>query len=225
MKEQFRTYLYEHRNKIERVLNYLILIVSIIAIATTIYYHGFIHEPGVKQYLINSNRAFFLVYVLNYVFKELSGFNQEQDIKIREVLKRVKLVINSEEFKQRVLNHEFQGTKTFVDNAGLTNEEIYQKIMDGEEMLIPGVNHTMDLSLTMYYTNNSTVGYTYADTTMVWMNSKFFNSYTYGEAGGNVVHEWTHKLGFEHSYYNDYARPYSVPYAIGTIIEDLIDTM
>lgn len=162
---------------------------------------------------------------LDYKFVELENFNEEQDTKVREVLKRVKLVINSLEFKEKILNHEFQGEKTFVDNNGLTNEQVYETIMKGEEDLVPGVDHTMNLTLSMYYKYGSTVGYTYPDTMKIWINSRFFNGYTFGQAGGNIVHEWTHKLGFGHSYYNDYARPYSVPYAIGTIIEDLVDKM
>ena len=33
------------------------------------------------------------------------------------------------------------------------------------------------------------------------------------------MHEWLHKIGFEHSYYNNSDRPYTVPYAIGEIVE------
>ena len=161
--------------------------------------------------------------ILNYVL-ELENFNSTQDQRVKEAMRKAHTVLNSKAFQDRVLNHEFQGSKTFVDNRGMTNLQIYQTIMEGREDLLPKVDHTMNISLSMY-TNNwtSTVGYTYPDTLTIWVNSKFFNSNSYGRIAANVVHEWTHKLGFEHSYYNDYARPYSVPYAIGSIVEELVD--
>lgn len=162
--------------------------------------------------------------ILNYVL-ELENFNATQDTKVREALRRVHIVINSKAFQTRVINHTFQGNKTFVDNRNMSNLQIYEKIMSGQEDLLPRKDHTMNLSLSMYYKYGSTVGYTYPDTLKVWVNSRFFNTNSYGRVAANVVHEWTHKLGFEHSYYNDYARPYSVPYGVGTIIEELVDKM
>lgn len=155
----------------------------------------------------------------------MRDFTQEQEDKMLDAVERLKLVINSTEFRDRVINHTYQGEKTFVDNAGLSNEEIYQKIMEGAEILLPEVDHEMDVDVTMYYKSSSTVGYTYPDTTRTWVNSRFFNGYTPGQVAANVTHEWTHKLGFEHSFYNNSARPYSVPYAVGSIIEELVDSM
>lgn len=155
----------------------------------------------------------------------LTNFNETQEAKMQEALKRLKLVINSVEFKERVLNHTYSGEKTFVENNGLSNEEIYYKIMDGAEDLLPEVDQEMDLDITMYYKYSSTVGYTYPNTTRIWVNSRFFNGYSYGQVAANATHEWTHKLGFGHSYYNNSSRPYTVPYGIGSIISDLVDSM
>lgn len=162
--------------------------------------------------------------VLNYVL-ELENFNATQDAKVKEAMRRVHIVINSKEFQKRVINHTFEGTKTFVDNRNMSNLQVYEKIMSGQEDLLPKKDHTMNLSLSMYYKYGSTVGYTYPNTLKVWINSRFFNSNSYGRVAANVVHEWTHKLGFDHAYYYDYSRPYSVPYGVGTIIEELVDSM
>src|SRR5688572_29352671 len=40
----------------------------------------------------------------------------------RSLLERV---VNSEEFKQRVIHHPYNGKETYVDNNGLTNVQIY----------------------------------------------------------------------------------------------------
>ncbi len=155
----------------------------------------------------------------------LQDFSVQDEIKMEKAIERLKIVINSVAFKNRVLNHTYNGQKTFVDNEGLTNQEIYDKVMLGSEVLIPGNDEEMDLDITLYYANNSVVGYTYPDTTRVWTNDKFFSTYTYAQVAQNVVHEWIHKLGFGHDYNRTTKRNYSVPYAIGTIIKDLIEEM
>lgn len=155
----------------------------------------------------------------------LTNFSETQKAKMQEALKRLKLVINSVDFKERVLNHTYNGEKTFNENNGLTNEEIYQTIMEGAEKLLPEIDEEMDLDITMYYKYSSTVGYTYPNTTRIWVNSRFFNGYSYGQVAANATHEWTHKLGFGHSYYNNASRPYTVPYGIGSIISELVDSM
>ncbi len=156
---------------------------------------------------------------------QMRDFNDEQEEKMLVAVEKIKIVINSVEFKQRVLNHTYNQERTFVDNNGLTNDEIYQKIMEGKEDLLPVIDNEMDVDVTMYYKRSSTVGYTYPDTTRTWINSNFFNGYTHGQVASNVVHEWTHKIGFSHDYRHNDARPYSVPYAIGSIIEELVDSM
>lgn len=162
----------------------------------------------------------------NLSFKvELKDFNVEQEKKMRKALERAKIVLNSAEFKQRVLNHTHNGQRTFNENNGQSNSEIYHVIMKGAENLLPEVDEEMDLDITLYYRNNSTVGYTYPDTTRIWVNAKFFNGYTLGQVAANAVHEWTHKLGYGHSRYNNADRPFTVPYGVGTIIEELVDGM
>lgn len=156
---------------------------------------------------------------------ELTDFNPEKEAKMLDALERAKIVINSAEFKRRVLEHTYNGQKTFVNNNGQSNEEIYETIMAAKEDLLPQVDQEMDLDITLYYKNNSTVGYTYPNTIRIWVNDKFFSGYTLGEVAANAVHEWTHKIGYGHSYYNSPERPYSVPYGIGTIIKEMVDGM
>lgn len=154
-----------------------------------------------------------------------SDFSEEQEKKMAQALERLEIVINSQEFKQRVLDHTYNGSKTFANNNGLTNEQIYAKIMEGAETLQPEIDEEMDLDITMYYRSNSTVGYTYPNTNRIWVNSKFFNGYNLGQVAANVTHEWTHKLGFGHDSRSTARRAYSVPYGIGKIIRELIESM
>ncbi|MCO4754310.1 MAG: hypothetical protein KC478_07495, partial [Bacteriovoracaceae bacterium] len=155
----------------------------------------------------------------------LRDFNTEQEAKMRLALDKAIIVLNSAEFRDRVINHTYNGQRTFVANNGQTNEEIYETIMAGSEKLKPGIDNEMDLDITLYYQATSTVGYTYANTTKIWVNSKFFNGYNLGQVAANAVHEWTHKLGYGHTSNYTSARPYSVPYGVGSIINQMVNDL
>jgi hypothetical protein len=151
----------------------------------------------------------------------LTKFDANDEIKVRKAISLIKTVIASQEFKDRVINFTYGGTKKYVDNGGLSNEQIYQKLVDGSEDLRPGIDHQMDLDLELYYSSRSTVGYTYPSGLRIWMNTKFFDKYTPSEVAGNVFHEWTHKLGFGHASSYSVSRDSSVPYAIGYLMKEL----
>lgn len=152
----------------------------------------------------------------------LVDFNPEQEDKILEASELIKRVVASEEFKEAVINHTYDGVKTFVDNQGLTNTQIYNKFLQGAEKLTPSRNNAMDVEVELYYENTSTIGYTYPNTRRIWMNTKYFNNYTPTQVAGNLTHEWMHKLGFTHASSYSTSRNYSVPYAVGYIILKLI---
>ena len=157
---------------------------------------------------------------INVAFRD---FLPEQEAKMQDALERLLIVMNSTEFKERILNHEYQGEKVFVDNNGLSNEEIYQAIMEGAETLDPVIDEEIDIDITLYFANNSTVGYTYPNVDRIWVNNKFFSRNTLGKVAANVAHEWTHKLGFNHDFNRTTRRNFSVPYAVGSIVQELVD--
>ena len=151
----------------------------------------------------------------------LVNFPQEQEAKIHKAVELIKKVVASDEFKERILNHKFDGEKTFVDNKGFTNEQIYQIILDGSETLIPEKNGRMDVEVELYQQSTNTIGYTYPNTSRIWVNTKYFDKYTPVQVADNLFHEWLHKLGFDHDVKYSKSRNYSVPYAIGYLVEEL----
>lgn len=152
---------------------------------------------------------------------KLTNFDSADEEKVQKAFEIIKKVVGTREFRNRVLNFEYKGKKEFVDNEGKTNEQIYQMLIDGKEELRPELDNEMDLELQLYYASNSTVGYTYPSGLKIYMNTKFFDSYTPAEVARNVFHEWTHKLGFGHASSYSTSRDYSVPYGLGDIIEQL----
>ena len=151
----------------------------------------------------------------------LVSFTAEQEAKYNKAIEIVKLVVATEAFRDQVVNFTYAGQKAFIDNKGRTNEQIYQTILDAAETLQPIKNNTMDLEVQLYYAANSVVGYTNSGTKRIWVNTKFFNTYKENSVGGNLFHEWLHKLGYTHAYASTPTRPYSVPYAIGYIMGNI----
>ena len=97
--------------------------------------------------------------------------------------------------------------------------------MLGAETLSPEEDEEIDIDITLYYSNNSTVGYTYPNTNRIWVNDKFFAVNSLGKVAANVLHEWTHKIGFDHDFKRTTRRNFSIPYGVGTIIEKMVDGM
>jgi hypothetical protein len=151
----------------------------------------------------------------------LSGFESADEAKYNKAVAIVKKVVATEAFRTAVLNHTYNGDKTFVQNNGLTNAEIYQDILDAAETLKPTKNNTMDVGVKLYYENSSTVGYTNGSITYINVNTKFFDTYAANSVAGNLFHEWLHKLGYGHDSSATARRPYSVPYAIGYMVRTI----
>lgn len=154
---------------------------------------------------------------------QLSGFERDQEDKIHDAFELIKRVIATDEFKKKVLNKTYNGKKQYVDNDGLTNVQIYKKLLEASEKLSPGKNNTMDLHLASYYEGANVIGYTKPSIKTIYVNTRYLDksSFTTNEVAMNVTHEWLHKLGFKHSYEKTASRAHSVPYAIGYIMRDL----
>lgn len=152
---------------------------------------------------------------------KLLNFDSLQTEKMELAIGIIKLVVATEEFKDRVINHTYAGKKTFVDNNGFTNEEIYQIILNGAEKLRPTRNNTMDAEVQLYYENSNTIGYTYSSSNRIYVNTKYFNSYSAAGVAHNLFHEWLHKLGFYHDVSWSTSRDYSVPYALGYLMGEI----
>ncbi|HXH73520.1 MAG TPA: hypothetical protein VNJ08_01045 [Bacteriovoracaceae bacterium] len=144
-----------------------------------------------------------------------------QKSKIYSAEQKIRDVIASESFRTKVLNHTYGGAKRFVDSGGLTNSQIYYKILHGIERLNGIDDNEMDLKIKTYYESSNTVGYTSSSSSYINMNTKFLNQYTSNQVARNMTHEWLHKLGFHHAVNYSYSRDFSVPYAIGKIVEEL----
>jgi hypothetical protein len=151
---------------------------------------------------------------------QITGFEGESRAKLMTAFQVLETVVNSEEFKDRVIN--FMNDKCerkFASSKGLTNEQIYQIFMEGRETLQQNTPGEMNYFLKLYNAWWSRViGYTSGDTNLININWKFFKKFQPSDVAGNLAHEWTHKIGFDHK---SAAEHDSAPYAIGYIVDEL----
>lgn len=163
-------------------------------------------------------------------------FTPEQREKFLKIIDIGTKAINSDQFHDLVVNFKWTETywswfrkrsidhNTFFQNDGKSNEQIYEMFMSGSDKIHPLADGDIDLFLHLYFANNNVIGYTNQATEEIFINKKFFLGNLETPAGnaaiiGNIVHEYMHKMGFDHSYFNNSTRPYSVPYAVGDLAE------
>lgn len=151
----------------------------------------------------------------------LINMTNTQEEKFETALEIIKKVVATEEFRNAILNHTYNGVKTFVDNRGFSNTKIYQTILEAAEKLIPAKNNMMDMEVELYTENSNVIGYTNGSTKRIWVNTKYFNTNSLTSVAANLFHEWLHKIGYGHAVSYSTSRDYSVPYAIGRIVGSL----
>lgn len=158
---------------------------------------------------------------LTVVAESLTGFDGAKGEKMEKALRALEEVVNSEEFKERVINFKNKkGERAFASNKGLTNEQIYAQFMEGRETLQQDTPNEMNFWLKLYNKPWSRViGYTTPTVNLININWKYFKGNEVSSVASNLAHEWTHKIGFGHKSASEHD---SAPYGIGYIVGDLI---
>lgn len=139
--------------------------------------------------------------------------------RIERLVRVVHKIVNSSEFKDRVLGAYWNGKPQFYGETK-SNLEVYQAILNGQE-LNTTADGEWDLQIGVEWTRCSTLGWTYPNTRMFWFNSCGFDKRSDSGIAGTICHEYSHKLGFTHDFKKTPYREYSVPYAIGNICAEL----
>jgi len=141
-------------------------------------------------------------------------------IKLNKAVKYVEEFINSDYFDSFVLGFSFTDQDDSLVKhfhyTTFTNVEVLAIILSGSETLTPEVDNEADIKIELdtSWTRN-VIGYTYPTTPWQWIYAKFFRNWSAEEVAGNIMHEYMHKLGFDHEYGWTFEREFSVPYALG----------
>ncbi|MFA0964535.1 hypothetical protein AB9P05_22195 [Roseivirga sp. BDSF3-8] len=162
------------------------------------------------------------------IISDLYKFNRTwKKKKARRVVALMNTVINSEEFKEKVLAYDFQDTRYRRSSKEAyerlsDNQQIYDILMKGNEQESPeGDDHTWQLRIKLGRFLFQ-VGRREGDLiiTQNWFFRKDGNE---AAVAGHWAHEYAHMLGFNHDYEPTERRDQSVPYAIGHIIEEILE--
>ncbi|MDX5321191.1 MAG: ATPase [Bacteroidota bacterium] len=69
LRQKINLFIFENKYLIQRLMGWVVAISSIVTIASLIYYHGYPHTPEEQKVLLDINRAFFAVFILNYLVR------------------------------------------------------------------------------------------------------------------------------------------------------------
>lgn len=165
---------------------------------------------------------------LKVVPGEISGFTKypNETKKIHEAFDVIEAVINSNEFKEKVISFKGKGSKGgYTSNRNMTNEEIYDYLMQGRELIdgdkTPG---EMNLDIKRWISNNpwsKVIARTFpGESKWIEVNGKKYSWMSVTSIASNLTHEWIHLNGFLHDSASDSE---SVPYKVGDIMGDLAE--
>lgn len=148
-------------------------------------------------------------YAVQVKFLKTYNFSEADKEKIVQIGADLEEVVNSAEFKNRVMEAEF------IDLSELSNQEIYDKVMAQD------FEYQLELYNPPFWNRRGTIGYTSPSDPIIHLNRWYFDRLESSEVAANLAHEWMHKIGFDHDRKATRRRPYSVPYMIGEIVGEL----
>lgn len=157
----------------------------------------------------------------------------KQKTKFELALSLLEEVLNSNEFKEKVLTYKrADGQRLYQKNHlwndadhTLSNEDVYNIIMAGDEKMRPNTFGEMNINAKIRKCSwfkqkvsvwcRKVIGSTNPSASE-WMtlNWKFYRKYEVPNMLANIVHEWVHLLGFLHGRKN---MNQEVPYVVGRI--------
>ncbi len=140
-------------------------------------------------------------------------FRDEEKRKLDLVLDAMGAAINSVSFRDFILTHE-----KFDTANNLSNREIYDTILTGNEDNGEGNDEEADLDLVMIgQFNEDIIGYTRQGRIYIYRNK--FTEKSISELAGFYAHEYCHLLNFDDPTTTGPA--YNVPYEVGSIVMQL----
>jgi hypothetical protein len=160
--------------------------------------------------------------MLDFLITMKVKLSKSEQLKIIKSERLLELVVNSPEFKEEILKADFHGETSLWKNRA--NIEIYKHIMSGQETLRPEIDGVANVDLSVFnpnWKNKNVVGYTYMHVLTQWINRTYLRTRHYLYIASNILHEWGHKLGFQHDHKRTARRPFSICYQLNVILKKL----
>lgn len=134
----------------------------------------------------------------------VNAFTPEEKLKLNSALSHLQKVMDSPAFWEAVKVQTFTETNMPTEQIA---KELYRGFFDAMIKIAP-YRTWNPWSVVLAYSANGVVN----------LNRWKLSKLTPEELAGTIAHEYTHVLGFTHSYYNNSERPDSVPYKIGRMV-------
>lgn len=106
---------------------------------------------------------------------------------------------------------DFMTKRALIQTNGKTRDQVMDDLLKAPYAF----------QLELYYANNRVVGFTNpAPYQIIHQNRKFYAGSHPVDIASNLIHEYSHKVGYDHSYNPNASRPYSVPYSLNAMTEE-----
>jgi len=143
---------------------------------------------------------------------------EDRKNKVRKTVVQMEVILNSENFRKKVIAIKSKHGET-TKFKNYSNQEIYDLIMSGAEVLHPQVDNELDVTIDDYFSWKRVIGYTMGSIDTIYVNTKYFDKRETKLVGSNILHEYGHKLGFGHDFRSTSRRPFSICYLLNDIYE------
>ena len=156
------------------------------------------------------------------------GFKEEDIAKLQLAINHIAVVLSSKALEDFIIHfsyeiilcsgffwwkrHRLVKFYEFRLNNGKSQRQIYDDLTSSQ---------TVNIFLKLDNKNRKDIaGYTYPSTKWQWIYKDFFSKSDYKSVAGNLIHEWVHKLGYDHDSFTDPLVKYTVPYAVGNYFKN-----
>jgi len=113
LRQKVNLFIFENKYLILRLMGWIVAISSIATIGSLVYYHGFQHTPEEQKVLLDINRSFFAVFIINFTIRlfftlERSAFIRSNSVEFTLLCLVVVNFISFQLFEYPIIAHLFE---------------------------------------------------------------------------------------------------------------------
>ncbi len=81
LRQHINLFIFNNKQRILKIMGWIVALSSVITVATLVYYHGYEHTEEEKKVLLDINRSFFAVFIVNYLARWFFTSDREEFIR------------------------------------------------------------------------------------------------------------------------------------------------